>query len=172
MQVPSRSLATGPACATFCSSCPWLGFLRKAFDPPVSAPTTAVVSSIDSWQRVPAAPALWSRIVCCNSCHPPACNRCSQAVLLTGLLAAILCFIAAGVRCITTTNPTATYLIHLGQIINGIAGPVESPVSSLLYSLSPAPSLQSSSCHSPLFVAYSRSLPSLKQPLLPQVLSA
>lgn len=29
---------------------------------------------------------------------------------------------AAGVRCITTQNPTATYLIHLGQIINGIAG--------------------------------------------------
>eukprot|EP00045_Choanoeca_perplexa_P017090 m.241508 g.241508 ORF g.241508 m.241508 type:complete len:454 (-) comp17446_c0_seq9:5225-6586(-) len=48
----------------------------------------------------------------------------AQGVRPSGLVGAGLCFIAAGVRCITTSNPTATYLIHFGQIINGIAGPV------------------------------------------------
>lgn len=40
------------------------------------------------------------------------------------LVAAILCFLGAGIRCFTVKGPYATPLIHIGQILNGLAGPV------------------------------------------------
>eukprot|EP00730_Choanoeca_flexa_P001901 TRINITY_DN10831_c0_g1_i9.p1 TRINITY_DN10831_c0_g1~~TRINITY_DN10831_c0_g1_i9.p1 ORF type:complete len:373 (+),score=42.13 TRINITY_DN10831_c0_g1_i9:61-1179(+) len=58
----------------------------------------------------------------------------AQGVRPSGLTGASLCFLAAGVRSITVHNPTATYLIHLGQILNGIAGPVGMSIGPILSS--------------------------------------
>jgi hypothetical protein len=45
------------------------------------------------------------------------------------LLHSLLCLAATAMRCITTTAPAATYIIHAAQILNGIAGSWGRPAS-------------------------------------------
>ena len=40
------------------------------------------------------------------------------------LIASTLVTCGCGLRCITSTPPSSTHFIHLGQMLNGLAGPV------------------------------------------------